>query len=141
MSETQTVRAKASAPSHLLEAAQQVMASSYAPYSRFQVGAALEAEDGRVYTGCNVENSSYGLTICAERVALFKAVSEGQRRFKNILVLASSGQPVTPCGACRQTLREFCDEDFLVHSHGDDEARCFRLGDLLPAAFTDSDLA
>ncbi|MEM4374408.1 MAG: cytidine deaminase, partial [Nitrososphaerota archaeon] len=91
----------------LLMQARKAMRYSYAPYSRFRVGAALLTEEGEVVTGCNVENPSYGLSNCAERTAVFKAVSEGRRRFRAIAVVSSRANPVYPCGACRQVLREF----------------------------------
>lgn len=116
--------------------------NSYAPYSHFAVGAALLAEDGRVYTGCNVENASYGLSNCAERTALFKAVSEGARRFKAIAVAGGaqheSGQlpPCTPCGACRQALYEFGGQELPVVMAGvADTYEILPLGQLLPRAF------
>jgi cytidine deaminase len=91
----------------LLDYAFQALKNSYAPYSRFSVGAALLSADGEVVTGCNVENASYGLSMCAERTAVFKAVSEGLREFEAIAVVSSKVNPVYPCGACRQVLREF----------------------------------
>jgi len=98
----------------LLEAAREAMKRAYAPYSRFPVGAALMAADGTVYAGCNIENASYGLCNCAERTALFKAVSEGAREFKALAVVADSDGPVSPCGACRQVMFELCPEDMPV---------------------------
>src|SRR6059058_4688104 len=91
----------------LLEAARAARLYAHAPYSKFQVGAALETADGVVVTGCNVENATYGLTVCAERVALFKAISEGHRRFTHVAVVADTADPTPPCGACRQLLWEF----------------------------------
>jgi cytidine deaminase len=91
----------------LLDLARAARLHAVAPYSKFLVGAALETEDGRVFTGCNVENATYGLTVCAERVALFKAISEGARKFTRIAVVADTAQPTPPCGACRQLLWEF----------------------------------
>src|SRR5580693_4951119 len=95
-----------STPQLLLDAARAARLHAHAPFSKFQVGAALETEDGRVITGCNVENATYGLTICAERVAMFKAISEGHRRFVRVAVVADTAAPTPPCGACRQILWE-----------------------------------
>ena len=91
----------------LVAAARQARRHARADYSGFRVGAALEAADGTIVTGCNIENTSYGLTICAERVAMFKALSEGHRRFRRIVVVADTDAPTPPCGACRQILWEF----------------------------------
>ena len=108
---------------------------AYAPYSDFRVGAALLADDGRSFEGANVENASYGLSICAERVAAVKAVSEGARAFRAIAVVSSSQEPTPPCGACRQFLSEF-GPDMTVVSEGRKGTRAeWRLSDLLPAAF------
>src|SRR6266436_5523492 len=109
--------------------------NAHAPYSHFRVGAALEDSTGRVYTGCNVENATYGLTICAERVAVFKAMSEGARKFKRIAVAADTDVLTPPCGACRQILWDFCGdaELTLVNLHGKTET--FRLKELFPRPF------
>jgi len=106
-----------------------------APYSGFKVGAALETKDGRVYTGCNIENVSYGLTVCAERVALWKALSEGAREFRQIAVVADNDKSTAPCGACRQLLWEYCG-NISIHLHsvkGLDET--YQLAELLPHPF------
>jgi cytidine deaminase len=122
----------------LLEAALHVRARAHAPYSKFQVGAALEDSEGRIHTGCNVENASYGLTNCAERTAVFKAVSEGARSFRRIAVAADTASPTPPCGACRQVLWEICGdvEVVLVNLQGVTES--MRLKDLLPRPFDGS---
>lgn len=118
----------------VVAAATAAQAQAYAPYSKFRVGAALEAEDGRVFTGCNVENASYGLTICAERMAVGAAVVAGARRFRRVVVVTDSDPPASPCGACRQVLGEF-GLDLEVLSQGPRGSRRWRLGELLPAHF------
>lgn len=122
----------------LIAAARQVYRQAYAPYSNFSVGAALRTRSGRIYTGCNVENASYGLTVCAERVAVTKAISEGERDFEAIAVVSRGG--VAPCGACRQVLAEFNPELLVVVADLQGDGRTFRLSELLPAAFSSSDL-
>ena len=107
---------------------------AHAPYSNFSVGAALLARSGRIYTGSNVENASYGLSVCAERVAVFKAVSEGEREFEAIAVVTENG--VTPCGACRQVLIEFGDDIQVIVADTAGHRRAFALTDLLPEGFT-----
>jgi cytidine deaminase len=108
---------------------------AHAPFSKFRVGAALEDSSGRIHTGCNVENATYGLTMCAERVAIFKAISEGAREFRRIAVAADSDLLTPPCGACRQLLWEFCGdiEVILVNPRGARES--LRLKDLFPRPF------
>lgn len=115
-------------------AAWAVREQAHAPYSRFRVGAALEADDGRVFTGCNVENASYGLTLCAERSAVAQAVSAGARRFTRIVIVAEADPPVTPCGACRQVLFEFA-PDLRVVGVGPSGRRQWTLHELLPGGF------
>ncbi len=115
-------------------AARAAQAQAYAPYSRYRVGAALEADDGRVFTGANVENASYGLTNCAERVALGSAITAGARRFRRVVVVTDSSPPVAPCGACRQALVEF-GEDLVVDAVGPAGTQRWRLKDLLPDGF------
>ena len=111
---------------------------AHAPFSKFRVGAALEDSSGRVHTGCNVENATYGLTLCAERVAVFKAISEGARKFQRIAVAADTDRLTPPCGACRQILWEFCGdiEVILVNPRGASET--LRMRDLFPRPFDDS---
>lgn len=108
---------------------------AFAPYSRFKVGAALEDTAGRVHTGCNVENATYGLTICAERVAVFKAISEGVRDFRRIAVAADTDQLTPPCGACRQILWEFCGDIEITMSNLRNQMETYRLKDLFPRPF------
>ncbi len=122
----------------LLEAAIECRKRAHAPYSHFLVGAAVEDHTGRIHTGCNVENATYGLTICAERLAVFKAISEGAREFRRVAVAADTPRLTPPCGACRQILWEFCGdvEITLVNLSGQTET--FQLKDLFPRAFDDS---
>jgi cytidine deaminase len=128
----------------LLDAAREVRARAYAPYSRFPVGAALLAADGTVFTGCNVENASYGLTNCAERTAVFKAVSEGHTAFRAIAVVGPQDElACAPCGACRQVLFEFGPEMVLVTPAGPHDPGGFAattVGALLPGAFDGAQL-
>jgi cytidine deaminase len=123
---------------NLIQASIEARNHAHAPYSHFQVGAALEDQDGRVFTGCNVENATYGLSVCAERVAVFKAISEGVRKFQRIAVAADTDVLTPPCGACRQILWEFCGdiEVTLTNLHGKTET--LRLKDLFPRPFDDS---
>src|SRR5688572_25864907 len=101
----------------LIEAARRVRENAHAPFSNFLVGAAIEDDAGRIHTGCNVENATYGLTVCAERVAVFKAMSEGARKFRRVAVVADTDVLTPPCGACRQILWEFCGDVELVLSN------------------------
>ena len=119
----------------LIEAALQVRERAHAPFSKFKVGAALLGEDGQVYTGCNVENATYGLTVCAERVAVFKAVSEGVRKFRRIVVAADTNVLTPPCGACRQILWEFCGDIEVILTNLQGKTESLRLKDLFPRPF------
>lgn len=124
----------------LHRAAVQVRANAYAPYSKFSVGAALLGANGQVFAGCNVENASYGLCICAERNAVFAAVARGTRSFRAIAIVSSAQAPVTPCGACRQVLAEFT-PSFEVRCYGEDGTeQHYTTAALLPAAFSDDAL-
>jgi cytidine deaminase len=124
----------------LVRVAVEARRNAYAPYSGFAVGAALLAEDGRIFTGCNVENASYGLTVCAERVALFKAVSEGARRFLALAVACGEGA-CAPCGACRQVLYEFAPDLLVIMADGEGKSWCrAKLSELLPRGFGPKDL-
>lgn len=130
----------------LVALAKDAMRGAYAPYSGYTVGAALLCADGAVYTGCNIENASLTPTVCAERVAIFKAVSDGRRDFSAIAVVGGRQGSIAgffpPCGVCRQVLREFCCPDtFLVHLGGaGDEIRTLRLGELFPFGFSGEDM-
>lgn len=124
----------------LIDAARGAQALAYAPYSSFRVGAALEAHDGAVFTGCNVESASYGLTICAERAAVAFAVARGVRQFRRIVIVTDSDPPASPCGACRQVLAEFGLE-LEVWAVGPNQRLSWTLAELLPHAFTRERLA
>ena len=119
----------------LLEEARKARWFAHAVFSHFQVGAALETTDQRVLTGCNIENATYGLTICAERVAVFKAISEGERHFTRIAIVADTEEPTPPCGACRQILWEFCGDVEIILGNLKKETGRYRLKDLLPLPF------
>ena len=118
----------------LVSAARAAQQQAYAPYSRYRVGAALEADDGRVFAGCNVENASYGLTICAERAAVCTAVASGARGFRRAVVVTDSDPPAAPCGACRQVLAEFGPR-LTVTAVGPTATLTWTMAELLPAAF------
>jgi cytidine deaminase len=122
-------------PDALLQAALDVRENAHAPFSKFKVGAAIEDESGRIFTGCNVENATYGLTVCAERVAVFKSISEGARKFRRVAVAADTDLLTPPCGACRQILWEFCGdiEVTLINLQGKTEK--FQMKDLFPRPF------
>ncbi|MDX2192419.1 MAG: cytidine deaminase [Gemmatimonadales bacterium] len=124
----------------MLAAARAVQARAYAPYSRFAVGAALEADDGSIHVGCNVENASYGGTICAERMAVGAAVAAGHRVFRRCVIVTDADPPAAPCGLCRQLLSEF-GSALRVEAVGPRGARAWTLAELLPDAFGPADLA
>jgi cytidine deaminase len=118
----------------LIDAATRAREQAYAPYSKFAVGAALLTKGGRIITGCNVENLSFGLTICAERAAVFAAIASGEKEFQAIAVVADSQSPVTPCGACRQVLAEFADDLTICTANLQDARFVSTLRELLPRA-------
>lgn len=122
----------------LIKEAHQAMKQAYCPYSHFSVGAALLGKNGNIYTGCNVENISYGLTICAERGAVCKAVADGETEFSAIAIVTDTKKPVSPCGACRQVLAEFSTDMTVIMATAQGEKRIAVLKELLPLAF-DSD--
>ena len=123
------------APDQLIAAASQARDNAYAPYSKFRVGAAVRAGSGHIYTGANIENASYGLTICAERAAVFAAASAGERELKEIAIVTENASP--PCGACRQVLSEFGGEDLsIVLSDVSGSTQGHSLGDFLPESFS-----
>lgn len=125
----------------LVEAAREVVDEAYAPYSDYRVGAALQTVDGRVLTGCNVENANFSNSLHAEEVALGSAVAAGHRSFERLAVATAARDGILPCGMCRQTLSEFCGVDFpIVCEEGDGEVSEYRLGDLLPQAIDRDDL-
>jgi cytidine deaminase len=119
----------------LVEAALRVRANAHARFSNFKVGAALEDVEGRIHTGCNIENATYGLTVCAERVAVFKALSEGARKFRRIAIAADTDLLTPPCGACRQILWEFCGDLELVLTNLQGKTERLHLADLFPRPF------
>jgi cytidine deaminase len=124
----------------LIARAIQVRENACAPYSHYKVGAALLAATGKIYTGCNVENSTYGLTVCAERVALFKALSEGERKFSEIAVVTSAASPASPCGACRQLLWEYCGDIEVTVANLEGFRQTLRLTELFPRPFDQTNL-
>ena len=128
----------------LIPLAVEAMGKAYAPYSGFQVGAALLCSDGTVFTGCNIENAAYSPTNCAERTAIFKAVSEGRKDFTAIAICGGKGGKITglctPCGVCRQVLSEFCKENFPIYLAHKDGYKSLTLGDLLPYSFGENSI-
>lgn len=119
----------------LIEAARDVREKAYAPYSNFKVGAAVRTKAGKIYTGCNVESASYGLTVCAERVAIWKAVSEGEKQFTEIAVVADTSELTPPCGVCRQIIWEFCGDIPVIFANLKDDSEIVKMSELLPRAF------
>ncbi len=128
-------------PKQLIDEAIAASKQAHVPYSHFHVGAALLTIDGKIYRGCNIENASYGLTNCAERTAIFKAVSEGDKQFSAIAVVGDTDGPISPCGACRQVLAEFCDDHtqiILANLKGDFVIT--NINEILPGYFSSKDL-
>ncbi|RDZ17753.1 cytidine deaminase [Priestia megaterium] len=128
-------------PKQLIDEAIAASKQAHVPYSHFHVGAALLTTDGKIYRGCNIENASYGLTNCAERTAIFKAVSEGDKQFSAIAVVGDTDGPISPCGACRQVLAEFCDDNtqiILANLKGDFVIT--NINEILPGYFSSKDL-
>jgi cytidine deaminase len=119
----------------LLKAALRARKEAYAPYSNFAVGAAVMTDSGEIFTGCNIENASYGATVCAERVAAFKAISAGHKSIKAIAVVADHPQPVSPCGICRQVISEFGPEAAVLMANTNGQTKMGNMKDLLPAPF------
>ena len=124
----------------LISAAKQARENAHAPYSNFRVGAALRAKSGRIFGGCNVENATYGLTLCAERVAIFKAISEGERGFEAIAVVTDSETLTPPCGACRQLIWEFCGDVAVILANLKGESEVLPMRELFPKPFDASNL-
>ncbi|HTH36574.1 MAG TPA: cytidine deaminase [Pyrinomonadaceae bacterium] len=119
----------------LVAAATDVREKAYAPYSNFKVGAAVETDEGNIYTGCNVESASYGLTVCAERVAIWKGISRGEKRFGRIAVVVDTEELTPPCGVCRQIIWEFCGDVPVILSNLHGKSETVQMSDLLPRAF------
>jgi cytidine deaminase len=124
----------------LIDGAKQARENAHAPYSNFRVGAALRSTSGRIFTGCNVENASYGLTMCAERVAIFKAISEGERGFSALAVVTDADSLTPPCGACRQLIWEFCGDIPVTIANLKGQTDVMQMRDLFPKPFDDSNL-
>lgn len=124
----------------LLKKAKEAMGYAYVPYSHFQVGAAVLTKSGKMYTGCNIENASYGATNCAERTALFKAISEGETEVTAIAVVSSSGEYTYPCGICRQVISEFMQEGHMIFENNKGEMQVISLTEIFPYSFTKKDL-
>src|SRR5690625_2905800 len=125
----------------LIKKAIKAREQAYTPYSKFKVGAALLAESGEIYTGCNIENAAYPVSCCAERVAIFKAISFGERKFKQMAVAADTDRPVSPCGSCRQVMAEFFSKDMPIYlTNLQEETLHTNIAELLPASFQSTDL-
>ncbi len=124
----------------LIAKAREVRKNAYVPYSKFPIGAAILTEDNKVFTGCNIENAAYGLTNCAERTAIYKAIATGYRKFKAIAIIADTEKPITPCGSCRQVLLEFGTniKVIMTNFNGDEEIKT--ISELLPSSFSREDI-
>ncbi|GAB3802528.1 cytidine deaminase [Virgibacillus kimchii] len=127
--------------SQLLTEARNIMKNAYVPYSNFRVGAALLTESGEVYTGCNIENAAYPVSCCAERVAIFKAISNGETAFAEMAVAADTNRPVPPCGSCRQVMSEFFDKSMAIHlTNLQHDVKTVSMEELLPFSFEHADM-
>ena len=125
----------------LMKQAIEAREKSYSPYSKFKVGAAILTEDGTIYEGCNIENASYGLSMCAERTAIFKAVSEGSDSIETVVVVGDTEGPISPCGACRQVIAEFAGKDFtLILANLNGDTKVMTKEEMLPYGFSPKDL-
>ena len=124
----------------LIEEAEKARKKAYTPYSKFKVGAAILTSEGRIFSGCNIENASFSLTICAERVAVFKAIANGYKKFEAIAIIADTLRPCYPCGACRQVILEFGEDITLVMANLKGDIKINNIKELLPDAFNKNDL-
>jgi cytidine deaminase len=124
----------------LVKEAKKARKKAYTPYSKFKVGAAVLSGDGKIFTGCNIENASFGLAVCAERVAIFKAISEGSSKFEAIAVIGDTDKPCSPCGACRQVISEFGEDIPLIMANLKGDVKIIKIKELLPEAFGKNDL-
>ncbi|MFD2045830.1 cytidine deaminase [Ornithinibacillus salinisoli] len=125
----------------LIDEAKKIREKAYVPYSKFPVGAALLTKSGKLYTGCNIENAAYPVTCCAERVAIFKAIADGEKDFEEMAVVANTERPVPPCGSCRQVMSEFFNSDMMIHlTNLHDDVKSVKMKDLLPFSFQPKDL-
>ncbi|MRH42444.1 cytidine deaminase [Aquibacillus halophilus] len=125
----------------LLEKAKEIRTKAYTPYSKFKVGAALLTKSGKIYQGCNIENAAYPVSCCAERVAIFSAIANGEMDFEELAVVADTKRPVPPCGSCRQVMSEFFDKDMKIHtSNLTNDVKTMTMDELLPFSFNQNDL-
>ena len=124
----------------LIQAARKAKTHSHSPYSKFRVGAAVMTKSGKIYTGCNIENSSYSLTVCAERTALFKAVSEGEKKFLAMVISTDVNDFISPCGACRQVISDLAGDIIVILTNGVGKTKIMKMKDLLPHPFTPKNL-